>query len=181
LPVNRLRGRALGLIGYGHIGSQVARRALGFGLTVAAYDPYVPRERLEADGTHSTESLESLLARSDFVSVHVPLNESTRDLIDSTAISQMKTGAILINTSRGPIVSTEAVIDALREGTLGAACLDVFSAEPPDISAFADVPSLIATPHSAFYSEEAIRESQTKAVEAILDVLAEREPRYRVI
>ena len=68
-----------------------------------------------------------------------------------------------------------------RKGTLGAACLDVFSAEPPDISAFADVPNLIATPHSAFYSQEAIRESQTKAVEAILDVLADREPRYRVI
>ena len=92
----------------------------------------------------------------------------------------MRPGAILINTSRGPIVSTAAVVAALGSGRLDAACLDVFDAEPPDARALAGIPNLIATPHSAFYSEEAIRESQTKAAGAIVDVLSGREPAYRV-
>jgi D-3-phosphoglycerate dehydrogenase len=181
VPVHRLRGRKLGLIGFGHIGAKVARRAAAFGLEVGAYDPYVPAERLEADGVRAAGSLEALLSGSDFVSVHVPLLESTRGLVDEAAVAQMKPGAVLINTARGPIVSTEAVIGALRDGRLAAACLDVFASEPPDAGALADVPNLIATPHSAFYSEEAIQESQTRAAQAIVDVLSGREPRNRVV
>ena len=103
------------------------------------------------------------------------------DLLDAGSIGLMRPGAVLVNTSRGPIVSTEAAIEALRGGRLGAACLDVFAVEPPDAAALAGVPNLIATPHSAFYSEESIRESQTKAATAIVDVLAGREPVYRVV
>jgi D-3-phosphoglycerate dehydrogenase / 2-oxoglutarate reductase len=181
VPVRRLRGRKLGLVGFGHIGAEVARRAASLGLEVSAYDPYVPAERLSQAGVSAAGSLEELLEGSDFVSVQVPLVESTRGLIDEAAVARMKPDAVLINTARGPIVSTEAVVAALREGRLGAACLDVFEAEPPDASVFADLPNLIATPHSAFYSEESIQESQTRAAQAIVDVLGGREPRNRVV
>jgi D-3-phosphoglycerate dehydrogenase / 2-oxoglutarate reductase len=181
VPVHRLRGRRLGLIGFGHIGARVAERAAAFGLEVSAYDPYVPAERLAAAGVTRMQTLEELLGGSDFVSVHIPLVEETRRLIGEEALARMRPDAILINTSRGPIVSTEAVVAALREKSLGAACLDVFETEPPDADSFADLPNLIATPHSAFYSEEAIREAQTRAAQAIIDVLSGREPRNRVV
>jgi D-3-phosphoglycerate dehydrogenase / 2-oxoglutarate reductase len=181
VPVRRLRGRKLGLIGFGHVASAVARRAASFGLEVSAYDPYVPAERMRDEGVSAAGKLDELLSGSDFVSVHVPLLDSTRDLLDEAAIAQMKPEAVLINTSRGPIVSTPAVVAALREGRLAAACLDVFASEPPDAAEFADLPNLIATPHSAFYSEGAILESQTRAAQAIVDVLGGREPRNRVV
>jgi D-3-phosphoglycerate dehydrogenase len=180
-PVRRLRGRALGLVGYGRIGAAVARRAAAFGLKVSAYDRYVPAERLAADGVSPCETLHELLTGSDFVSVHVPLTAETRRLIGSEAVAAMRAEAVLINTSRGPVVSLDAVVEALRAGRLGAACLDVFEHEPPDAAALEGVPGLLVTPHAAFYSEEAIRESQTKVVEAVLAVLDGREPASRVI
>ena len=180
VPVRRLRGRTLGLIGFGRIGSAVATRARAFGLEVSSYDPYVAPQQIEAAGVRPATSLDELLAGSDAVSVHAPLTDSTRGLVGEAELARMRPEAILINTSRGPIVSTAAVVDALRAGRLGAACLDVFDAEPPDATALAGVPNLIATPHGAFYSEEAIRESQTKAAGAIVDVLSGREPAYRV-
>jgi D-3-phosphoglycerate dehydrogenase len=177
VPVARLRGRTLGLIGYGKIGSAVAVRARAFGLEVRCFDPYID----SAGDVSLVASLDELLSTSDVVSVHAPLTEGTRGLIGADAIAKMRRGAILINTSRGPIVSTEAVVDALRRGALAAACLDVFESEPPDAGLLDGLPTLIATPHSAFYSEEAIRESQTKAATAIVDVLQGREPTYRVV
>jgi D-3-phosphoglycerate dehydrogenase / 2-oxoglutarate reductase len=180
-PVRRLRGRTLGLVGFGHIGVQVARRAASFGLAVVASDPYVPAERMEAEGVGRAETLDDLLPGSDVVSIHVPLSAATRGLIGADALARMRGDAILINTSRGPIVSTEAVVAALREGRLAAACLDVFETEPPTAEVLDGVPNLIATPHAAFYSEEAIAESQTRAAQAIVDVLSGREPRNRVV
>jgi D-3-phosphoglycerate dehydrogenase len=177
VPVSRLRGRTLGLIGYGKIGHAVAERARAFGLDVRCHDPYL---RSAAD-VRLVASLDELLASSDIVSVHAPLTDSTRGLIGADAIAKMRAGAILVNTSRGPIVSTEAVVDALRTGRLAAACLDVFESEPPDATLLEGVPNLIATPHAAFYSEEAIRESQTKAATSVVDVLSGREPAYRVV
>ncbi len=181
VPVHRLRGRTLGLLGYGRIASQVASRAQAFGLRVAAFDPYVPESEVGADEVDPKGILEELLGASDYVSVHVPLTDSTRSLLNSETIARMKRGAVLINTSRGPVVSTEAVIEALRVGHLAAACLDVFEVEPPDVATLRDVPNLIATPHSAFYSEESLRESQAKASDAIVAVLTGQEPAYRVV
>jgi D-3-phosphoglycerate dehydrogenase len=181
LPVHRLRGRTLGLVGFGHIGVQVAHRAASFGLEVIAFDPYVPAERIDAEGVGRAETLDDLLPACDVVSIHVPLLPATRGLIGAGALSRMRGDAILINTSRGPIVSTEAVVAALREGRLGAACLDVFETEPPPREQLDGVPNLIATPHAAFYSEEAIAEAQTRAAQAIVDVLSGREPRNRVV
>lgn len=180
-PIRRLRGARLGLVGFGHIGRAVATRAAAFGMGVTTFDPFLSDDALEGTGISRASSLESLLASSDVVSVHTPLNEHTKGMIDGSAVSKMKDGAVLINTARGPIVELEAVVSALRSGKLAGAGLDVFPTEPPEPGSITDAPGLIATPHTAFYSDEAIKESQTKAAQAIVDVLAGREPTYRIV
>jgi D-3-phosphoglycerate dehydrogenase / 2-oxoglutarate reductase len=179
-PVHRLRGRTLGLIGFGNIARGVAARAQPFGLDVVTYDPYVADEILESMRVSRAASLEELLGASDIVSVHVPLMEETRGLIGERALERMRPGALLLNTSRGPIVDVDAVLAALRKGGLGGAGLDVFPTEPPNAAAFEGVDNLVVTPHAAFYSDEAITESQTKASSCIVAVLKGEEPRYRV-
>lgn len=179
--VRRLRGRTLGLVGFGNIGAAVAGRARAFGLEVVVFDPYVDVARLAEAGADRAGSLDELLGAADIVSLHAPLTPETQGIIDRRAIDRMRPGAVLVNTSRGGLVETAAVLDALREGRLAGAGLDVFAQEPPAAQTLADVPNLLSTPHAAFYSEEAIRESQTKAAEAIVAVLEGREPRNRVV
>jgi D-3-phosphoglycerate dehydrogenase len=180
-PVLRLRGRTLGLIGFGHIGRAVSVRALVLGLNVTVFDPLLPDNAFEDLEVSRATELGGVLSSSDFVSIHAPLTDTTRGMIDSAAIDRMPSGAVLINTSRGPIVNTAAVVRALRSGHLGGAGLDVFDTEPPDADVLKGVENLVATPHSAFYSEQSIEESQTKAAEAILAVLQGKEPRYRIV
>jgi D-3-phosphoglycerate dehydrogenase / 2-oxoglutarate reductase len=180
-PIHRLRSRTLGLVGFGHIGRAVSVRANALGLSVKIYDPYIAETATEGLDVQRVDDLDELLRQSDIVSVHAPLVPATSGMFDATAIAKMKDGAVLINTSRGPIVQTAAVTDALRAGQLGAAALDVFDSEPPDPAAIEGLDNLVATPHSAFYSEESIQESQRKAAEAIVDVLQGRAPRYRIV
>jgi D-3-phosphoglycerate dehydrogenase / 2-oxoglutarate reductase len=179
-PIHRLRGQRLGLIGFGNIAREVAVRAEAFGLKVGAFDPFIPDDVLEARDVERVGSLDDLLARSDIVSVHVPLLDETRGLIGRGALERMRPGAIVLNTSRGPIVDADAVIDALRSGKIGGVGLDVFPTEPPDHRSFEGVENLVVTPHAAFYSEGSIVESQTKAAGCIVSVLQGGEPRYRV-
>ena len=180
-PVRRLRGRRLGMVGFGHIGRAVAGRALTFGLELLVFDPYIDDAALEGTGVQRIDELDELLAGSDIVTIHAPLTSSTKNLIDARAIDEMKDGAVLINTSRGPIVDTSALVTALSSGKLAGAGLDVFASEPPDAAALKSLSTLVATPHAAFYSDEAIAESQTKAAGCIVAVLAGREPDYRVV
>jgi D-3-phosphoglycerate dehydrogenase / 2-oxoglutarate reductase len=180
-PIHRLRSRTLGLVGFGHIGRAVSVRANALGLSVKIYDPYIAETATEGLDVQRVDDLDELLRQSDIVSVHAPLVPATSGMFDAAAIANMKDGAVLINTSRGPIVETAAVTDALRAGRLGAAALDVFDSEPPDPAAIEGLDNLVATPHSAFYSEESIQESQRKAAEAIVDVLQGRAPRYRIV
>jgi D-3-phosphoglycerate dehydrogenase len=179
-PIHRLRGQTLGLIGFGNIARGVAARALPFGLRVLAFDPYVADDILEASMAERAESLAELLETSDAVSVHVPLLPETRALIDADAIQKMQPSALLLNTSRGPVVDVDAVVAALREGRLAGAAFDVFPTEPPQPERLADAPNLVVTPHAAFYSDEAIAESQTKAANNIVAVLQGKEPKYKV-
>jgi D-3-phosphoglycerate dehydrogenase len=178
--VHRLRGRTLGLVGFGHIGRAVALRAATFGLSLRVYDPYLSSEATKGLEVARDDDLESLLAAADIVSIHAPLVADTRGMFDAHTIGSMKAGAVLLNTSRGPIVDTKALVSALVGGHLSGAALDVFDTEPPDATVLEGHDNLVATPHSAFYSEEAIEESQTKASEAIVAVLKGEEPRYRV-
>ena len=180
-PVRRLRGRQLGMIGFGHIGRAVAGRASTFGLEVRVFDPYIDDSALAGTGVTRIEDLDDLLSGSDIVTVHAPLTSGTKGLIDANAIDKMKDGAVLINTSRGPIVDTSSVAAALERGKLSAAGLDVFDEEPPNAATLQSLKTLVATPHSAFYSDEAIAESQTKAATSIVTVLSGGVPDYRVV
>jgi D-3-phosphoglycerate dehydrogenase / 2-oxoglutarate reductase len=141
----------------------IARYVLGAGIVV--HDPHVEQASERLAG------FEELLSTADIVCVHCPLTRKTQGLINAAALARLKPTAILVNTSRGPIVELEDVLTALRLGRLGGAALDVFPTEPPDSERLAGVPNLLVTPHSAFYSREAIKESQHKAATQVLKAL----------
>ena len=152
-------GRRLGLIGFGAIGRSVASPARALGMTVAAYDPYVSPEHPDwAALSVEARDFDAVVADSDALSLHVPLTDETRHLIDGKALSRMRPGAVLINAARGGVVDEDAVAGALRAGTLGGAMLDVFENEPLAAgSALDGVPNLILTPHIAGLSEDSHR------------------------
>jgi len=169
-PLHRLRGRVLGLVGFGRIARAVAERARGFGIAVVAYDPAFPHDG-EIDGRVTLlDSLRALLATSDIVSLHLPLSDNTRSIIDRQALRQMKTGAILINTSRGALVDLPALFEALDRGQLAGAGFDVFPKEPPD-STLVSRPDLVVTPHVGYYSVESMRELKESAARAVAAAL----------
>lgn len=182
-PVFRLTGSTLGIIGCGRIGSATVRRALALRMRVLVYDPYL-RPGMEKALDVTRVDLETLLAESDAVTVHTPLTEETRHIINASTLSQMKPHALLINTSRGAVVDTEAVADALERQIIGGAAIDVLAKEPPDRSMAlirlwqdaADRFNLILTPHIAYYSTAAIEEIRRKGIEEILRVLQGQRP-----
>lgn len=176
----RLRGKTIGLIGCGRIGSATALRAKAFGLDVVFYDPHVPPGLEKSLGVRREFRLEPLLEQSHFVSLHCFLDEQSRHLIDANALARMRPGSILINTARGPVVDQEALIEALESGHLLGAGIDVFEREPLDDDRLRKHPHVILTPHSAFYSVEGFVELRTKAAEEIRRVLLGESPRNLV-
>ncbi len=180
VPIHRLAGRVLGLVGFGNIPRALAPKAKAFGLRVVAHDPFVSGEALAAAGVEAT-SFDRLLEISDFVSIHAPLVPATRGLFNADVFRKMKKGAILINTARGPLVDEAALIAALDAGHLGAAALDVVAVEPlaPD-SKLRGRDNVILTPHTAFYSVEALDELQTKCASDVARVLSGEPPVYPV-
>ncbi|MGH8912197.1 MAG: C-terminal binding protein, partial [Acidimicrobiia bacterium] len=166
-PIRRLSQLTVGLLGFGRIGRRLAAALETFDAEIIVHDPYLS----PAADLPELVGFEDLLARSDIVSVHAPLTDSTRGIIGYEAVAAMRPGAILVNTSRGPLVDLDAVTAALRDGRLSAAALDVFDKEPLDISRIEDVPNLVVTPHMAYYSEEALAESQRKAATQVVKVL----------
>lgn len=166
-PLRRMSTLTVGLLGYGRIGHRVAMFAQAAGCPVLVSDPYLNPESVP----HRLVSADALFAEADIVSVHCPLTPQTRHLVNADRLSRMKRGSYLVNTSRGPVVEVGAVYDALRAGQLAGAGLDVFDPEPPDVKGLATIPNLIATPHSAFYSVEAVKESQRKAATQVLKAI----------
>lgn len=143
-------GKTLGLVGYGRIAQYTARLAQALGMTVSAYDPFVSADDNCWEATNRIDELFALLRTADVVSLHVPLNDSTRHLLDDKAIAQMKKGAILVNASRGGVLDENALVAAMKSGRLQGAALDVFENEPLTASTaakFAELPHLILTPH----------------------------------
>jgi D-3-phosphoglycerate dehydrogenase len=179
VPIHRLRGSVLGLVGLGKIPRLVAPKAKAFGLRVVACDPYVPADVYARLGVESVE-FDELLKVSDYVSIHTPLLPETRGLFDADVFRRMKPTAYLINTARGPIVDEAALAQALDAGQLAGAALDVMTEEPPTGSPLLRRPNVIITPHTSFYSEESLVELQTKAAEEVLAVLTGKAPRNPV-
>ena len=175
-PIRRLSTLTVGLVGYGRIARRIAAPLAALGADIIAHDPYLQ----PGPDLPPLLELETVLSRSDIVSLHLPLTDETRGIIGAEALGRMKPGAILVNTSRGPLVDLDALGDALRARTIGAAALDVFDVEPLDASRVVDVPNLIVTPHMAYYSEEALAESQRKAATQVIKVLTGEKPDYQV-
>jgi D-3-phosphoglycerate dehydrogenase len=180
VPIHRLTGRVLGLVGFGNIPRMLAPKAKAFGLRVVTHDPYVSPEALAEAGVEGV-GFDELLAMSDFVSIHAPLLPATRGLFNRDIFRKMKKGAMLINTARGPLVDEEALIAALDSGQLGGAALDVVTTEPlPKDSKLVGRDNVILTPHTAFYSVEALNELQTKCATDVARVLSGEPPVYPV-
>src|SRR5213079_1568385 len=125
-----LEGKTLGVLGFGRIGQQVARRALGLGMRVLAYDPFVAAERFRELGAERVETPDDIYAAAEFVTLHLPLTSETRGSIDAGAFARMRDGVRLVNAARGELVDENALLDALRDGKVAGAALDVVSAEP---------------------------------------------------
>lgn len=176
VPIRRLRGRVFGVVGLGRIGSAAALRAKALGMDVAFYDPYVPDGRDKALGVRRCEALEELLQQSWVLSLHCPLTNETRHLINRHTLGAMLPGSYLVNTARGAIVDTQALLEALAAGHLAGAALDVLPQEPPSpddplVAAWREPTHpahhrLILNPHTAFYCEEGLMEMRLKGSDA---------------
>jgi lactate dehydrogenase-like 2-hydroxyacid dehydrogenase len=183
VTARRLRGATYGVIGLGRIGTASALRARGFGMNVAFYDPELPNGSELAFGFTRARTLHDLLAMADVVSIHAPLNDSTRAMIDDAAVAAMKPGAYVINTARGPICNTAALLAGLKSNKLAAVALDVLPKEPastddPLVTAWqANEPwirgRVLLTPHAAFYSPDSLADLRRKAIETAYDYLRE--------
>ena len=176
-----LRGKTMGIIGLGSVGSIVARLAKAFGMRVVAYDPYVSRGRAEELGVELL-SLEELLSTSDFVTIHVPLTPETRGMIGRREISLMKDGAFLINTSRGEVVDEDALYEALTTGKLAGAALDVYQREPPPPDhPLIKLDNVICTPHIGGSTGEAQLRIAESMAEDLLRIARGEEPLNKVV
>ena len=175
-----LRGKTLGILGLGNIGYEVARRAVAMEMRVIAYDPFVSEGRAESIGVELA-SVEEVITGSDFITVHLPLNETTRGIIGSKEIARMKPDVRLINVARGGIIDEHALVEGVRSGKVAGAAIDVFTSEPPeaDVPLFDD-PRIIVTPHLGASTMEAQGRVAVDVAEQIVDVLEGRAARYAV-
>ena len=175
-----LSGKTLGLLGFGMIGKAVARRALGFGMTVLAYDPYIDEAYANENGILS-RSFKHVIEESDFISLHLPLLESTANIIGKENIEKMRPGAIIINTARGGLIDEAALYKAIESGHIGGAGLDAYENEPPDASQpLYQLPNVVTTPHTGAHTAEASLNMATMAVDNLISVLESGECPYIV-
>ncbi len=166
-----ITGKTLGLVGCGNIGSVVANRALGLKMKVAAYDPFLSAARAQELGVEKIEELEALLARADFVSLHLPKTEKTANILSAARIRAMKPGARLINCARGGLVDEAAVAEALRDGRLAGAAFDVFAVEPAKDNPLFGMANVVATPHLGASTTEAQENVALQVAEQMSDYL----------
>jgi D-3-phosphoglycerate dehydrogenase len=179
VPIHRLRGSVLGLAGFGRIPQLVAPKAQAFGMKVIAFDPYLPKEVFTKAGVEQVD-FPTLLKRSDYISVHSPLTPETKGLFNADAFKQMKKGAYIVNTARGPVIDEQALAAAIDSGHIAGAGLDVMTTEPPVNSPLIGKKNVIITPHTSFYSDESLVELQTKAAQEVANVLTGKAARNPV-
>lgn len=179
--LHRLQNQTYGLVSFGNIAKRVAEIMQGFGMKVIAFDPFLDEEAFASRNVEKADSLEELFSKCNIVSLHTPLTKNTEGMIDMNLLSKMPEGGILINTSRGGIVNEDDLYQALKDGKLTAAGVDVIIDEDNLESSLYELDNVIITPHVAYYSEEALAECREKAVVQIIDVIAnKRTPKYLV-
>jgi len=179
-PIHRIQGRTLGLVGLGRIPQVLVKKVRGFEFRVLAHDPFVSKDVARELGVTLVD-MDTLLRESDFVSVHAPLNDKTRHMINESALRKMKPTAILINTARGGVVDTQALCRALKEGWINSAGIDVHEQEPlPSGYCLFELDNVVISDHAGWYSEESIAELQRGAAEAVAAVLSGGWPRFLV-
>ena len=166
-----LYGKTLGIIGLGKVGSEVARRALAFGMRLMVYDPYLSEEKARELDAEPVSDIQELFKRADFITVHTPLTAETKALIGAKEIALMKKGVRLINCARGGIIDEKALVEAIRSGKVGGAALDVFEQEPPMNKELVGLPQVIVTPHLGASTEEAQRNVATEIAISVRDCL----------
>ena len=174
-----LNGKTLGVIGFGRIGVEVGKRATLFGMNVIAYDPFLPEDEIKKRGAEPA-SLQDLYAWSDFISLHMPLTVDTRDMIGTLAFSQMKDGVRIVCAARGGIINESALVEALNNGKVAGAALDVFSVEPPGLTEAVSHPRVIATPHIGAQTAEAQSRASEDIAYEVLSALRGESLRWRV-
>ena len=180
-PMHRLSAQTLGLVAFGNIARAVCQKAQAFGMEVLAHDPFVDDDEIRAGGAEPADELDDLLARSDVVSVHTPLTPETEGILDADAFSTMKDSAFVLNVARGGIVDEDALVQALDDGEIAGAGLDVLAEEPPEPdSPLLGHDDVVLTPHSAWHSVESVRELREKAARGVRDTLAGEVPGYLV-
>jgi len=176
-----IEGKTVGILGLGAIGKQLARRLVGFDCQILAYDPLPNREFCRQYKVELIESIDTILPRADFVSLHLPLLPETRGLVNSAFLGKMKKGAYLVNTARGEVVDEQALLMALQSGHLKGAGLDAFAVEPPPADhPLLALPQVIATPHLGAQTDGATNNMGWLAMRDCLAVLRGEEPRYRI-
>lgn len=174
-----LNNKTLGVIGFGRIGMEVGKRAAAFGMNVIAYDPLISEDEIKQRGAEPV-SIQDLYAWSDFISLHLPLNVQTRDLIGPMAFSQMKDGVRIVCAARGGIIDESALVTALNSGKVAGAALDVFSVEPPGASETVSHPRVIATPHIGAQTFEAQARASEDIAHEMLAALQGQPLRWKV-
>jgi D-3-phosphoglycerate dehydrogenase len=174
-----LNGKILGIIGYGRIGIEVGKRAAAFGMNVIVYDPNVSEEELSHSDAEPV-SIQDLFAWSDFISLHLPLNVQTRDLIGPLAFSQMKDGVRIVCAARGGIIDESALLNALKSGKVAGAALDVFEKEPPGLTELVSHPGVIASPHIGAQTVEAQSRASEDVANEVLSALRGESLRWKV-
>jgi D-3-phosphoglycerate dehydrogenase len=180
VPIRRIEGTVLGLLGFGHIPRLVAPKAKAFGMKVIVHDPYAKPDVFKEAGVDGVD-FGTLLATSDYLSVHAPLTPQTRGMMNAAAFAKMKKGAYIVNTARGPLVDEAALIAALDSGQLGGAALDVVAVEPlAKDSPLLGRDNVIVTPHTAFYAIEALDELQSKCASDVARVLSGEKAVYPI-
>jgi D-3-phosphoglycerate dehydrogenase / 2-oxoglutarate reductase len=175
--VYRLNEQTLGLLGCGRIGQAVAKKGKGLGLRVIAHDPYMDEQTLRSVGVEPVD-FDTLLAESDFITLHSPLTEANRHIINAASLAKMKPTAYLINTARGPLIDEDALLQAVRAGQIAGAALDVLTVEPPSPdNPLLHEPHIFVTPHTAWYSEAAKVDVRVRGAEEVVRVLRGEPPR----
>ncbi len=174
-----LNGKTLGIIGFGRIGMEVGKRASAFGMNVIAYDPLISEEEIKRRGAEPV-SIQDLYAWSDFISLHLPLNVQTRDMVGPLAFSQMKDGVRIVCAARGGIIDESALLAALNSGKVAGAALDVFAKEPPGLTEAVSHPRVIAAPHIGAQTAEAQSRASEDIANEVLSALRGEPLRWKV-